>query len=82
MEVDGLDELRLIGIRILEFVETLGDESEFGSMNIYKGSLLVELSLEFEGIGGKMVKHDLVSILGTTFTVAALRFSVSKISIF
>ena len=51
MELDGFDDLRRMGTGILELVETLIDGSNFWSMEDVKGSLLVELSLAFEGIG-------------------------------
>ena len=70
-----------MGTGILELVETLIDGSNFWSMEDVKGSLLVELSLAFEGIGGKMDAYDLVSIPCATCTVEATGFSVSKISL-
>ena len=82
MELEGLDELRRMGTGILELVETLGDESKFRSMEDDKGSLLVELSLKVEEIGGKIDEYDdLVSIACATCTVEASGFSVSKISL-
>ena len=82
MELDGFDELRRMGTGILEFMATLGDESEIWSMEDDRGSLLVEFSLEFEGIVGNIGQYDLVSIPCATLNVAPLKLSVSEFSVF
>ena len=70
-----------MGTGILELEETLIDGSKVGSMEGVKGSLLVDISLEVEGIGGKTDVNDLLSIPCATFG-ATSGFSVSsKISL-